>query len=384
MHPVVVLLRYIPYNLILSWIIMGRWGPAVGTLLLPLPNVNPMPANLRIFPPTFKNETLVLSQCPEFYAEDTLIFLQAIYLSLFLVKYLIWKFHKMVFEAVLVVNHQLHVDLGGDSPSLGDSFLLSGNFCHTFGPVHFTKYPPNPAYLEFDLETILIADSLARNRETEYIGHKGKWYKVTPLLLKDKYSYLPAYFVPMTPPLTLQPNCPMKPSPTAKTTSTQMFGVLYITLMGLVDSMVPNSGPWFLLWQYVLYIINLAPILWWALPTGPAVPCPKSPNASTYAWLPDTAKPLNLLNYLAHTIDKRFFLSYLYQVTSFGSLISVPTWEESLINLDYVLALFCPHLKQLQDNQSGCASSKSTKSNLAEVNVLLKHYLGGSQSEVNP
>ncbi|KAJ9055133.1 hypothetical protein DSO57_1007358 [Entomophthora muscae] len=31
----------------------------------------------------------------------------------------------------------------------------------------------------------------------------------------------------------------------------------------------------------------LAPILWWALPTGPDVPCPESPNASTYAWLPD-------------------------------------------------------------------------------------------------
>ncbi|KAJ9077747.1 hypothetical protein DSO57_1013819 [Entomophthora muscae] len=38
MHPVVVLLRYIPYNLILSKIIMGRWGPAVSTLLLPPPN----------------------------------------------------------------------------------------------------------------------------------------------------------------------------------------------------------------------------------------------------------------------------------------------------------------------------------------------------------
>ncbi|KAJ9085949.1 hypothetical protein DSO57_1009000, partial [Entomophthora muscae] len=36
----------------------------------------------------------------------------------------------------------------------------------------------------------------------------------------------------------------------------------------------------------------LAPILWWALPTGPAVLCPKSTNASTYAWLPDTTQEL--------------------------------------------------------------------------------------------
>ncbi|KAJ9065489.1 hypothetical protein DSO57_1019077 [Entomophthora muscae] len=36
-----------------------------------------------------------------------------------------------------------------------------------FGPLHFTKYPPNPAYTEYNLETILIANPLARARETE-------------------------------------------------------------------------------------------------------------------------------------------------------------------------------------------------------------------------
>ncbi|KAJ9056731.1 hypothetical protein DSO57_1029996 [Entomophthora muscae] len=74
----------------------------------------------------------------------------------------------------------------------------------------------------------------------------------------------------------------------AKTMSTQLFGVLYITLTGMVDTMVPNSGPWSLLGQSVSYIIKLAPILWWALPSGPAVFCPEPTNASTYAWLPET------------------------------------------------------------------------------------------------
>ncbi|KAJ9086623.1 hypothetical protein DSO57_1001905 [Entomophthora muscae] len=92
----------------------------------------------------------------------------------------------------------------------------------------------------------------------------------------------------MTPPLTLQPNRPMEPPTAAKTTSTQLFGVLYITLTVMVDSMVPNSGPWSLLGQSVSYIIKLAPILWWALSTGLAVLRPKATNASTYAWLPDT------------------------------------------------------------------------------------------------
>ncbi|KAJ9064722.1 hypothetical protein DSO57_1027419 [Entomophthora muscae] len=156
-----------------------------------------------------------------------------------------------------------------------------------FGPVHFTKYPTNPIYTEYNLETILIADFLARIRETEYIGSEGKWYKRLPRLFKDKYNYLPAYFVPMTPPLTPQPNCPMEPPTTAKTMSTQLFGVLYITLMGMVDTMMPNSGPWSLLGQSVSYIIKLALILWWALPTFLAVPRPESPNFSSYAWLPE-------------------------------------------------------------------------------------------------
>ncbi|KAJ9077046.1 hypothetical protein DSO57_1020309 [Entomophthora muscae] len=67
-----------------------------------------------------------------------------------------------------------------------------------------------------------------------------------------------------------------------------MFEVLYINLTGLVDSVVPNSGPWSLLSQSLSYIIKLAPILWWALPASLTAPHPKPPNASTYEWLPDT------------------------------------------------------------------------------------------------
>ncbi|KAJ9052429.1 hypothetical protein DSO57_1034168 [Entomophthora muscae] len=90
----------------------------------------------------------------------------------------------------------------------------------------------------------------------------------------------------MTPPLTPRPDRPLEPTAT-ETTSTQLFEVLYITLTGLVDSVVPNSGPWSLLSQSLSYIIKLAPILWWALPASSTTPHPKPPNASTYDWLPD-------------------------------------------------------------------------------------------------
>ncbi|KAJ9053203.1 hypothetical protein DSO57_1026509 [Entomophthora muscae] len=46
-------------------------------------NVNSMPVDLGAVSSTVEAETLVLSQCPEFYAEDTLILLQAIYSRLF-------------------------------------------------------------------------------------------------------------------------------------------------------------------------------------------------------------------------------------------------------------------------------------------------------------
>ncbi|KAJ9056112.1 hypothetical protein DSO57_1036402 [Entomophthora muscae] len=91
----------------------------------------------------------------------------------------------------------------------------------------------------------------------------------------------------MTLPLTLQPNRPVDPPTAMETTSTQLFGVLYITLTGMVDIVVPNSGPWSLLGQSVSYIIKLVPILWWALPNGLVVPRLELPNASTYAWLPE-------------------------------------------------------------------------------------------------
>ncbi|KAJ9052986.1 hypothetical protein DSO57_1028680 [Entomophthora muscae] len=97
----------------------------------------------------------------------------------------------------------------------------------------------------------------------------------------------------MTLPLTPRPDHPLEPTATDKTASTQLFGVLYITLTGLVDSMVPNSRPWSLLGQSVSYIIKLAPILWWALPASLAAPHPKPPNASTYDWLPDRTSQTN-------------------------------------------------------------------------------------------
>ncbi|KAJ9056569.1 hypothetical protein DSO57_1031644 [Entomophthora muscae] len=74
----------------------------------------------------------------------------------------------------------------------------------------------------------------------------------------------------MTLPLTPRPNRLQESVATNESTSTQIFGMMYITLTGLIDSMVPVSGPWAVLGKSLSYIVKLIPILWWALPAGPA------------------------------------------------------------------------------------------------------------------
>ncbi|KAJ9066367.1 hypothetical protein DSO57_1010319 [Entomophthora muscae] len=91
----------------------------------------------------------------------------------------------------------------------------------------------------------------------------------------------------MTPPLTLRPDGLQESVATDESTSTQIFGVMYITLTGLIDSMVPTSGLWAILGKLLSYIVKLAPILWWALPAGPAGRLPASSQEPPTGWIPD-------------------------------------------------------------------------------------------------
>ncbi|KAJ9061249.1 hypothetical protein DSO57_1022306 [Entomophthora muscae] len=157
-----------------------------------------------------------------------------------------------------------------------------------YGPVHFTEYPPNPVYLEFTLKEILIYDPEARTRETETIYREGTKVTIPPLLFCDKYKYLPGYLVPMSPPLTLQPDCLQEFITANEFISTLIFGVIYITLTGLIDSMVSARRPGALLGKLISYIVKLAPILWWDLPAGPTGCLPASSQEPPTGRFPDT------------------------------------------------------------------------------------------------
>ncbi|KAJ9071540.1 hypothetical protein DSO57_1035922 [Entomophthora muscae] len=51
----------------------------------------------------------------------------------------------------------------------------------------------------------------------------------------------------MTLPITLRPNCLQESVVANESTSTQLFGVIYIALTELVDYMVPSNRPWVIL-----------------------------------------------------------------------------------------------------------------------------------------
>ncbi|KAJ9083905.1 hypothetical protein DSO57_1029834 [Entomophthora muscae] len=221
-----------------------------------------------------------------------------------------------------------------------------------YSPVHFTKYPPNPAYLEFTLEEILIHDPEARTRETETVYREGTKITITPLLFRDKCNYLPTYLVPMTLSLTLWPNRLQESVTTNESTSTQIFGVMYITLTGLIDSMVPASRPWALLGKLLSYIIKLAPILWWALPAGPAGCLPASSQEPPTGWIPDTTNNIFNSTSLSLLVPITWFCILWYH--HYFLCLSQLTNQEKENLLKFLLKGFC--LKKL-----GFKSSFSSK-----------------------
>ncbi|KAJ9079544.1 hypothetical protein DSO57_1034447 [Entomophthora muscae] len=50
----------------------------------------------------------------------------------------------------------------------------------------------------------------------------------------------------------------------------------------------------------------------------------------------------------AHTVDERFVLAYPAEPLP----LVAPSWEETLVNLDYLLAWYCPLLKTIRAGQS--------------------------------
>ncbi|KAJ9066961.1 hypothetical protein DSO57_1004390 [Entomophthora muscae] len=156
-----------------------------------------------------------------------------------------------------------------------------------FSPVHFTEYPLKPEYKDYTTDNILAQDPLARTTKLTRYNQEGPWYVTKPRLFRDKYNFLPAYQMDMEPPVTPKP-MPASAAELPLDHTNKLFGIVYITLTGVIDTIVPAAGPWLWVGKSMYYLINLAPILWWALPTQSATrQFPNTGEPADQGWFPD-------------------------------------------------------------------------------------------------
>ncbi|KAJ9089589.1 hypothetical protein DSO57_1011427 [Entomophthora muscae] len=134
----------------------------------------------------------------------------------------------------------------------------------SFGPVHFTEYPLKPEYKDYTSNNILAWDLLARTIELTRYNQEGPCHPSPPN------------------------QCLPLPPSSHWTNTNKLFGIVYITLMGVIDTIVPTASLWLCLGKSITYLIKLAPILWWALPTQSVTrQFPNTSKPANQGWFPD-------------------------------------------------------------------------------------------------
>ncbi|KAJ9075294.1 hypothetical protein DSO57_1037500 [Entomophthora muscae] len=157
-----------------------------------------------------------------------------------------------------------------------------------FGPVHFTDYPLKSEYKDYTPEKILKLDPLARIQSAVRYNQQGSWIFSIPKLFRGKFNYLSAYNLPMEPPVTPKPMPASSPDLPINHTG-KLFGIVYITLTGVIDTIIPAAGPWSWVRKSVSYLFKLALLLWWVLPAkNPAWVTPGNNRLAAQVWIPDT------------------------------------------------------------------------------------------------
>ncbi|KAJ9078055.1 hypothetical protein DSO57_1010870 [Entomophthora muscae] len=168
---------------------------------------------------------------------------------------------------------------------------LPAVFCPSgapFGPVHFADYPLKPKYKNYTPKKILELDPLARIQSAIRYNRQGPWIFSTPKLLREKFNYFLTYNIYMKLPVTPKPMPAFSPDLPTDHTS-KLFGIVYIILTGVVDTIIPAAGPWSWVGKSASYLLKLAPLLWWALPTKTlAQVTPRNSGPAAQDWVPDT------------------------------------------------------------------------------------------------
>ncbi|KAJ9078962.1 hypothetical protein DSO57_1001177 [Entomophthora muscae] len=91
----------------------------------------------------------------------------------------------------------------------------------------------------------------------------------------------------MEPPVTPKPMPASAPNlPTNHTD--KLFGIVYITLTGVIDTIILATGLWSWVRKSVSYLLKLAPLLQWALPAkNLAQVTPGNNGLAAQDWIPD-------------------------------------------------------------------------------------------------
>ncbi|KAJ9068186.1 hypothetical protein DSO57_1031245 [Entomophthora muscae] len=70
----------------------------------------------------------------------------------------------------------------------------------------------------------------------------------------------------------------------------KLFGIVYITLTGVIDTIILAASPWSWVGKSVSYLFKLAPLLWWTLPAkNPAWVTPENNGLAAQDWIPENA-----------------------------------------------------------------------------------------------
>ncbi|KAJ9050177.1 hypothetical protein DSO57_1016846 [Entomophthora muscae] len=216
------------------------------------------------------------------------------------------------------------------SRSPGPPAPLPAVFCPPgvpFGPVCFTDYPLKSEYKDYTPEKILKLDPLACIQSAVRYSQQGMWIFSTPKLFRGKFNYLPAYDLPMESPVTPKP-MPASSSNLPTNHTGKLFGIVYITLTGVIDTIIPATSLWSWVGKSVSYLFKLAPLLWWALPAKiPAWVIPGNDRPHAQDWIPDSTTR-------AVAAQKRMITAFAVIVTSslpHPLLLDSPSLGESRI-----------------------------------------------------
>ncbi|KAJ9081849.1 hypothetical protein DSO57_1010522 [Entomophthora muscae] len=171
----------------------------------------------------------------------------------------------------------------------------------------------------------------------------------------------------MEPPITLKP----MPASAAKLPldhTNKLFGIVYITLTGVIDTIVPAAGPWSWLGKSMSYLIKLAPILWWALPTQSATrQFPDASKPASQGWFPD----IMTIYFNNGTLSPKMLIILGASCMFFVMIITYYTFMMTVVNNGIHHVLILPLVGHFEDKYLAFALDSQNKLVSASGNMIV-------------